>query len=89
MKEELARGSGWNPAHEQQCASDKLEQRVLNEIKQHASAELGRCALGETGHRTSDKPSLYESTVDDQEYEALLQKAVSSWLDEALLVQDR
>ena len=66
----------------EQRASDKLEQRASNEMKQHTSAELGRCAFDETEHRTSDKtgqrasdkPSLYESTVDDQEYEALLQK---------------
>ena len=88
----------------EQLASDKLEQRALdkseqcasNEIKQHTSAELGRCAFDETEHRTSDKtgqrasdkPSLYDSTVDDQEYEALLQKAVSSWFDEAVMTQD-
>ncbi len=81
----------------EQRALDKTEQRASNEMKQHTSAELRRCALGETKHRAlgetgqraSDKPSLYDSTVDDQEYEALLQKAVSSWLDEALLTQDR
>lgn len=80
----------------EQRALDKTEQRASNEMKQHTSAELRRCALGETKHRAlgetgqlaSDKPSLYDSTVDDQEYEALLQKAVSSWLDEAFLTQD-
>ena len=80
----------------EQRASDKLEQRALdkseqcasNEIKQHSSAELGRRASDKTEQLASDKPSLYDSTVDDQEYEALLQKAVSSWLDEAFLTQD-
>ena len=80
----------------EQRALDKTEQRASNEMKQHTSAELRRCALGETEHRalgemeqrTPQKPPLYDSTVDDQEYEALLQKAVSSWLDEAFLTQD-
>ena len=80
----------------EQRALDKTEQRASNEMKQHTSAELRRCALGETKHRAlgetgqraSDKPSLYDSTVDDQEYEALLQKAVSSWFDEAVMTYE-
>lgn len=88
----------------EQHALDKSEQRASNEMKQHTSAKLGhrpldetehralgemeQRALGETEHRAPQKPSLYESTVDDQEYEALLQKAVSSWLDEAVMTHE-
>ena len=50
--------------------------------------EAGQYVSGESEQRASDKPSLYDSTVDDQEYEALLQKAVSSWFDEAVMTQD-
>ena len=50
--------------------------------------EAGQYVSGESEHRAPQKPSLYESTVDDQEYEALLQKAVSSWLDEAVMTYE-